>query len=215
MLQERLTWDEANLITEGGGRDNDGQQKSLYMKGIFVQGQRKNQNQRVYPVNEITNAVEYVNQQIKNGETVWGEADHPEGLNINLERISHMITEMWVEGSNGHGKLKIVDTPMGQLCRTLVDCGGKLGVSSRGSGNVNEATGEVSDFEIVTVDIVARPSAPDAYPKAVYEQRKLKNFFDDGKTALREDLAKSVKYDPKAQKYLKNELLNWLDGLRS
>ena len=80
-----------------------------------------------------------------------------------------MVESMWMDGPNGFGKLKILPTPMGGLVRTMLDAGVKLGVSSRGSGNVNEATGEVSEFEIVTIDVVAQPSAPNAYPKAIYE----------------------------------------------
>jgi hypothetical protein len=97
-----------------------------------------------------------------------GELDHPEELQINLDRVSHIITEMQCDGSNGLGKLKIIDTPMGNIARALLKAGAKLGVSSRGSGNVNES-GKVSDFDIITVDIVAQPSAPDAYPKTIYE----------------------------------------------
>ena len=99
---------------------------------------------------------------------------------------------------------------MGNICRTLIECGGKLGVSSRGSGNVNESSGEVSDFEIITVDIVARPSAPNAYPNAVYE-RKMYDIFNSNRGSVVEDLATAVKIDPKAQKYLKEELLRWMD----
>ena len=97
-----------------------------------------------------------------------GELDHPEELQINLDRVSHIITEMSCDGSNGLGKLKVIDTPMGNIAKALLKAGAKLGVSSRGSGNVNES-GRVSDFDIVTVDIVAQPSAPDAYPKTIYE----------------------------------------------
>src|SRR5690606_33608661 len=105
----------------------------------------------------------------KTGDTILGELDHPPELTINLDRVSHKITEMWLQGNNGYGKLKIIDkVPMGQIARGLLESGVKLGVSSRGSGNVSNS-GIVSDFEIVTVDIVAQPSAPDAYPTSIYE----------------------------------------------
>jgi hypothetical protein len=164
LLQENLTFDQAQLVTESA---NDG--KDLYMKGICIQGGVKNANQRVYPVTEITNAVKTLNDQIGTGTSVLGEVDHPEGLQVNLDRVCHMVESMWMDGPNGFGKLKILPTPMGGLVRTMLDAGVKLGVSSRGSGNVNEATGEVSEFEIVTIDVVAQPSAPNAYPKAIYE----------------------------------------------
>jgi len=211
LLTERLNWDQAQILLEGGGTDKEtGKPKDLYMKGIFIEGGVKNHNQRVYPVNEIRAAVDLINDTVRKGETIWGEADHPEGLQLNLDRVSHMSTELWMDGSKGFGKLKIVPTPMGNICRTLIECGGKLGVSSRGSGNVNESNGEVSEFEIITVDIVARPSAPNAYPNAVYE-RKIYDIFNSNRGGIVEDLSTSVKIDPKAQKYLKEEVLRWMD----
>ena len=141
-------------------------QKS-YMKGILLKAMLEIQ-QPLYK-EEIHTAVKAINEKIKNGYSVLGEADHPDDLNINLDRVSHMITEMDTDGANGIGKLKILPTPMGNICKTLLESGVKLGVSSRGSGNVNEG-GIVKDFEIITVDIVANPSAPDAYPDPIYER---------------------------------------------
>src|SRR6056297_3228545 len=163
-LRENLTFDQAQIVLENA---NEG--KDLFMKGICIQGGVRNANQRVYPVNEIGRAVKTLNDQISGGYSVLGEVDHPEGLNINLDRVSHMITEMWMDGPNGYGKLKILPTPMGSLVETMLKSGVKLGVSSRGSGEVNEADGQVRNFDIVTVDVVAQPSAPNAYPTAVYE----------------------------------------------
>jgi len=167
-LRENLTFDKAGMIVESV-KEGDGDLKTLYMKGIFIQGGVKNANERIYPVHEIENAVETLNKQVSEGYSVLGEVDHPDDLKINLDRVSHMITSMWMDGPNGIGKLKILPTPMGQLVRTMLESGVKLGVSSRGSGNVNDMDGKVSDFEIITVDIVAQPSAPNAYPKAIYE----------------------------------------------
>jgi hypothetical protein len=164
-LRENLSFDQARMIVESDGVDN----KNLYMKGIFIQGGIRNQNQRVYPVSEIGKAVSTLNDQVQGGYSVLGEVDHPDDLKINLDRVSHMITDMWMEGPNGYGKLKILPTPMGQLVRIMLESGVKLGVSSRGSGNVSDGSGEVSDFEIITVDVVAQPSAPGAYPTPVYE----------------------------------------------
>ena len=172
-LREHLTFDQARMVTETA---NDG--KDLYMKGICIQGGVKNANDRVYPVAEISNAVTQINDQIKDGHSVLGEVDHPDDLKVNLDRVSHMVESMWMDGANGFGKLKILPTPMGQLVKTMLESGVKLGVSSRGSGNVQESSGDVSDFEIVTVDIVAQPSAPGAYPKAIYEGL-LKNYLKD------------------------------------
>jgi hypothetical protein len=204
-LQENLTFDQANMVIESA---NEG--KDLYMKGVCIQGGVRNANQRVYPVNEIGRAVKTLNDQITEGYSVLGEVDHPEGLNINLDRVSHMITEMWMDGPNGYGKLKILPTPMGNLVKTMLEAGVKLGVSSRGSGNVSEdGSNSVSDFEIITVDCVAQPSAPGAYPTAIYEH--MMNTRGGMKAY---ELAEAAKHDPKAQKYLKESLLNIISGLR-
>ena len=121
------------------------------MAGLFIQGDVKNQNGRVYPRDEITKAVDSVKERLQKGETVMGELDHPEELQINLDRVSHIITDMHCEDANGLGKLKIIDTPMGNIARALLTAGANLGVSSRGSGNVNES-GKVSDCLLYTSD---------------------------------------------------------------
>ena len=125
-LRETLTFDQANLVIESA---NEG--KDLYLKGICIQGGVRNANQRVYPVNEIGRAFKTLNDQIQGGYSVLGEVDHPEGLNINLDRVSHMIESCWMDGNNGYGKLKILPTPMGQLVKTMLESGVKLGVSSK------------------------------------------------------------------------------------
>jgi len=203
-LKENLTYDSARIIVESSG---DG--KDLHMKGIFIQGGVKNANQRVYPVNEIANAVGTINEQIKGGNSVLGEVDHPDDLKINLDRVSHVITEMWMDGPNGFGKLKIIPTPMGNIVKTMLENGVKLGVSSRGSGNVNESTGHVSDFEIVTVDIVAQPSAPNAYPTAIYEG--LLNMRGGHRTL---EVAAEVGSNQKVQKYLKEHVVRLIKDLK-
>ena len=205
-LRENLTFDQARMVVESDGADG----KNLYMKGIFIQGGIRNANQRVYPVSEIGRAVKTLNDQITGGYSVLGEVDHPDDLKINLDRVSHMITEMWMDGPNGYGKLKILPTPMGQLVKTMLESGGKLGVSSRGSGNVREdGSGEVSEFEIITVDVVAQPSAPGAYPTPIYEH--LMNTRGGYKAIL---TAKEVQGDTKAQQYLKESLLKIISGLQ-
>ena len=202
-LRENLTFDQAQMVIES---TEDG--KDLHLKGICIQGGVRNANQRVYPVSEISRAVNTLNDQITGGYSVLGEVDHPEGLNINLDRVSHMIKEMWMDGPNGYGKMKILPTPMGQLVKTMLESGVKLGVSSRGSGNVNEDN-NVSDFEIITVDVVAQPSAPGAYPTPIYEH--LMNTRG-GMQAF--NMAREVQGDTKAQKYLKESLVNIIQGLK-
>jgi len=203
-LKENLTFDQARMVTESA---NDG--KDLFLKGICIQGGVKKANQRIYPVDKIATAVSSLNEQITEGNSVLGEVDHPDDLKINLDRVCHMITEMWMDGPNGYGKLKILPTPMGQLVRTMLDSGVKLGVSSRGSGEVNEATGEVSGFEIVTVDVVAQPSAPNAYPTAIYEG--LLNMKHGHKVL---GIAAEARSDARVQKFLKDEVVNLINELK-
>ena len=205
-LREHLTFDQARVQVLHEGKDG----KDLYMKGICIQGGIKNANQRVYPVNEIQTAVKTLNDQISSGYSVLGEVDHPDDLKINLDRVSHMITEMWMDGPNGYGKMKILPTPMGQLVKTMLESGVKLGVSSRGSGNVSEFSGgEVSDFEIITVDVVAQPSAPGAYPTPIYE-----HLMNTKGGQLAKGLAAEVANDKRAQKALREALTNIIKGLK-
>ena len=200
-LREHLTFEKANCITESEGKD-------LYLKGTFIEGEVRNQNQRIYPVNEINKAVKAIQERLQGGQSVLGEADHPDDLNINIDRVSHMITEMDVNGRNGIGKLKLLPTPMGNVVKTLLESGVKLGVSSRGSGNVGP-NGYVSDFEIITVDVVAQPSAPNAYPTPVYEA--LMRNGKKGRISL--ELAEAVRHDNKAQKHLEKELLSIIGNI--
>jgi len=204
-LREHLSFNQSNIILESDDKDG----KSLYLKGIAIQGGVRNANQRIYPVDEIERAVKTLNDQIQNGYSVLGEADHPDDLKVNLDRVSHMITQMWMEGPNGYGKMKILPTPMGNLIRTMLESGVKLGVSSRGSGNVNDANGHVSDFEIITVDVVAQPSAPGAYPTPVYE-----HIMNTRGGYRAWNVANEVKEDPKAQQYIKESIINVIKGLK-
>ena len=205
-LTETLSFDQARMVVESA--DNASGGKDLHMKGIFIQGGVKNANQRVYPVEEIGRAVTTLNEQIAEGYSVCGEVDHPEGININLDRVSHLITDMWMDGANGFGKLKILPTPMGNLVKTMLESGVKLGVSSRGSGEV-DGSGNVNGFEIITVDVVAQPSAPGAYPTPIYEH--LMNERGGYKAFL---TSKEVTGDPKAQKYIAESLLNIISRLQ-
>jgi hypothetical protein len=203
-LTENLSFDQACMETI---QANEG--KDLYMKGIFIEGDRENANKRVYPRHEIARAVQNLNEQITKGYSVLGEVDHPTNLRINLDRVSHMITEMWLDGASGCGKMKILPTPMGKIVSVMIIAGVKLGVSSRGSGDVNESSGQVSNFDIVTVDIVAQPSAPNAYPTAVYEG--LMNMKGGHRVF---DMAKDLNNDRLAQKYLATEVSRLINELK-
>ena len=207
-LRENLTFDKAGMVVESV-TEGDDKLKTLYMKGIFIQGGVKNANERVYPVNEIETAVDTLNKQIEEGYSVLGEVDHPDDLKINLDRVSHMITRMWMDGPNGFGKLKILPTPMGPLVKTMLESRVNLGVSSRGSCNVNDMDGRVSDFEIITVDIVAQPSAPNAYPKAIYEG--VMNMKHGHKIL---EIAKEAGGDRKVQRFLGAEVKRLISELK-
>ncbi len=206
-LREQLTFHQANIQVLEEADMNGG--KNLYLKGICIEGNKRNANERVYPLHEITKAVNTINKQIAEGYSVLGEVDHPDDLKINLDRVCHSVEEMWMDGTAGCGKLKILPTPMGNLIKTLLQSGVKLGVSSRGSGNVDDRTGHVSDFEIVTVDVVAQPSAPNAYPKAVYESMMNMKY---GHRLL--EIAKEAGQDNKVQRYLKSEVVKLIKELK-
>ena len=199
ILIEELNPQVANLVTESTADD-----KHTWLNGVFMQADLKNQNGRVYPKSEITEAVNRANATISKTNGIFGELDHPQTLTINLDRISHVITEMKMDGTNAIGRAKLLGTPMGCIASELVKSGVAMGVSSRGAGTVTESGG-VSGFQFVTVDIVAQPSAPGAYPTAVYESLERAT---NGKEII--SLAESMRQDPAAQKYFKEEILKFL-----
>ena len=205
-LSEHLSFDQARIVLESD-EGSDGK-KSLHLNGICIQGDIRNANQRVYSSQEIGRAVKTLNEQISGGYSVCGELDHPQDLKINLDRVSHMITKMWMEGPNGYGKLKIIPTPMGQLVQTMLESGVKLGVSSRGSGEV-DGSGNVQGFEIITVDIVAQPSAPGAYPTPVYE-----HLMNNRGGYQAYKIASEIQGDAKAQKYIAESLKRIISDLK-
>ena len=161
-------FDNLEYITE----DKDGK-KNIFIEGIFMQAEKKNRNGRVYPKKTLFGAVEkYVSEQVKPGRAV-GELDHPEGPTINLDKVSHKITELKFMGDDVVGKAQILKTPMGQIVEGLIEGGVKLGVSSRGMGTVESAQGGVNvvkdDYILATVDIVQDPSAQEAFVDGIME----------------------------------------------
>lgn len=185
--------------------DNDG--KKLWLVGTFIQGDVENANGRVYPRDEIAHAVESITRRIQENGPVAGELDHPEGLMISGQNVSHAIHQMWMEGSNGLGKLLVLNKGKGEIVRSMIDAGIHLGVSSRGSGSV-DARGRVSEFDIVTVDIVMTPSAPNAYPKPVFEAL-LNNPFGREVKYLAE-----IRGDRMVQKYFEKSIRDFLVSVR-
>jgi len=200
ILIEELSPTQAGLIRES---TKDG--KDTWLNGIFMQSAIKNKNGRLYPITEIQNAVTSAQMRIKESNGIFGELDHPQTLSINLDRISHVITAIRMEGNNAIGKAKLLSTPMGNIAKELAASCVALGVSSRGAGQVNE-DGGVQDFNFVTVDIVCQPSAPNAYPSTVIESLDMAR---NGHNIL--SLAEEMKNDEAAQKYFKKEMLKWIN----
>jgi Prohead core protein serine protease len=201
LLVEELTANEARIVSESS---NDG--KSMWLNGVCMQSQIKNRNGRQYPINEIAAAVQSAMQRIKENNGIFGELDHPQTLNINSDRISHAITEMWMNGNDAYGKAKLLNTPMGLIAQELLKSGVKIGVSSRGAGNVTES-GDVQGFQFVTYDIVITPSAPGAMPGMMYESLQARQGLKV------QTLAEQMRQDPAAQKFFKKEFLSWLNTL--
>ena len=175
------------VITEGKGG-----KKSHFIEGVFLQGAIKNRNGRMYPVQTLQREVDKYNESyIKKGRSL-GELGHPDGPTINLDRVSHLITSLKQEGNNFVGKARILDTPMGNIAKSLLDEGVKLGVSSRGLGSIKEENGVkivADDFMLATAaDIVADPSAPDAFVNGIMEGKEW--VWEGG--ILREQLAEKT-----------------------
>ena len=158
-----------NFLKEG----KEGEKQDYFIEGIFMQGDMKNRNGRMYPVKTLLKEVNRYDKEYIQKNRAYGELGHPAGPTINLDRVSHMIKELKQDGSNFVGKAKIMDTPMGNIVKNLMDEGCMLGVSSRGMGTLKERNGvaEVqNDFMLATAgDIVADPSAPDAFVNGVME----------------------------------------------
>jgi hypothetical protein len=158
------------LVEEKNGK------KNLYIEGVFLQSETKNRNGRIYPFDILNREVErYSEEYVRSGRAL-GELGHPDGPSVNLDRVSHKITELRAEGTNFYGKARILDTPMGKIAKSLLDEGVKLGVSSRGMGSLEERNGVKyvrDDFMLATAaDIVADPSAPDAFVQGIMEGKE-------------------------------------------
>ena len=177
------------FITEGKGT-----KKKMYIEGVFLQGDLKNRNGRMYPVNTLTKEVDRYNENFVQKGRALGELGHPDGPTVNLDRVSHKITSLRREGNNFIGKAQLLETPMGKIAKSLIDEGVTLGVSSRGIGSLKEDRNGVKvvgeDFMLATAaDIVADPSAPDAFVSGIMEGKEW--VWEGG--ILREQLAEKTK----------------------
>lgn len=199
LLIETLTPGDCSVLVESQQASKD-----LYLSGIFMQANVVNRNKRMYPLTEMVGAVERASQLIKANNGIFGELDHPNTLSINSDRISHVITDLRMEGTNVIGKAKLIPTPCGLIAKTLIETGVRIGVSSRGTGMVNEG-GMVSGFDFVTCDIVITPSAPGATPAAMYESLEM---MPEGRRVL--TLAECLQQDETAQKFFKEAFMKML-----
>ena len=158
------------LVEEKNGK------KNLYIEGVFLQSETKNRNGRIYPFDILNREVERYNEEYVSAGRALGELGHPDGPSVNLDRVSHKIVSLRSEGTNFIGKARILDTPMGKIAKSLLDEGVKLGVSSRGMGSLEEKNGVKyvrDDFMLATAaDIVADPSAPDAFVQGIMEGKE-------------------------------------------
>lgn len=170
------TIQDINILTE----EKDGK-KSYFIEGVFMQAESKNRNGRVYPIAVMEKELGRYNTDYVKTNRAMGELGHPEGPTVNLERVSHLIKDLRLEKNDVYGKAKILDTPYGKIVRNLIDEGVKLGVSSRGMGSLKEQDGVnvvQEDFMLAAVDVVADPSAPNAFVNGIMEGREW--IWDNG-----------------------------------
>ena len=206
LISEMVDDEKIEFITE----ENDNGQKSHYIKGVFMQAEQKNRNGRIYPKKILDEQVrKYVNNYVIQNRA-FGELGHPDGPVVNLERVSHMIKELNEDGNNWVGKAKIMDTPYGKIVKNLIDEGAKLGVSSRGMGSLKNVKGTnivQDDFYLATAaDIVADPSAPEAFVEGVMEGKDW--VWDNGVIREHEIARMKQELTNKKRKQLEEAKLN-------
>lgn len=184
--------------------------KHWYLEGIFMQAEKKNGNGRIYPKSVLTEAIEKMSDKMSKGYNVLGELEHPEVLTVNLNNVSHVIESLGWKGDNVIGRAKILDTPKGEIVKALLKEGIKLGVSSRGSGatTFRDDITLVESFNLITVDIVATPSAPEAFPSSLRES--LDSIYNNPKIV---SLSEALVEDRAAQKYFEKEIKNFLNSV--
>jgi hypothetical protein len=197
LLMEELAPEQANLVESvHGGKD-------CYLQGIMMESEVINGNGRKYKASDMLRVVNEGMEKIKKYGPILGELNHPETLHINPYQASHCIMEMRMDGNNVIGKMKLLNTPAGNITKAILEGGVRLGVSSRGTGTV-DTTGTVSDFSFVTVDVVSQPSAPNAYPNLVREALETPKIMT---------LAEALVHDPKAQIYFKKEMQKFISSI--
>jgi hypothetical protein len=211
LIKEEIAPSSVEFITETvGGK------KTHFIRGVFMQAEQKNRNGRVYPKSLLQREVKRYNDNYITEKRAYGELGHPDSPSINLDRVSHIMTELYEDGNNFMGKAKILDTPNGRIVKNLLDEGCKLGVSSRGVGSLKPSNGVQlvqDDFYLATAaDIVADPSAPDAFVQGIMEGKEwvMENGawsemdYDFAKKQLKE--AKMADFEERALRMFENYL---------
>lgn len=206
-----LLEDEFEGVTPITESIDNSEKKKTYICGVFCQAEKKNKNGRVYDLQEMSNEVKRFNDMAKAGNPVLGQLDHPtpQTLDISLKEVAIKIVEMYMDNTRGKGKAEILEsTPNGNILKGLIDSGVKVGVSTRGSGQLDENTGRVKNFKMITVDAVCSPSNPESMVYSIQEQIEM---YKRGEIVT--DLAEAVIHDPIAQKYLQSELKKFISSL--
>ena len=201
MILYEHNFNDVEYLSESNTENNE---KFWYMNGVFMQANKQNGNGRIYTNEEMRREVDKINSKIKQGKSVLGECDHPGKLEVSMKNASHVIQELKMDGETVYGKAKVLKTPSGQIVEGLMKSGVQVGVSSRGSGQVLE-DGTVKDFNLITVDVVSDPSAPDAFPETIQESLMLSKH---GHSVYK--LAEELQNDKDAQKYFEKEFNKWL-----
>ena len=204
MILTEQKFTDIQTLTEGKDAS-----KKLYLVGTMMESEQKNRNGRTYKKSEIANAVQKIQEAAKQGRNVLGALDHPSNsLEVKLKDVSHKLIEARMDGNDAICKAEIITTvPNGVIAKGLIDNGINIGVSSRGSGMVNEETNIVEGFDFVTIDLVANPSAISAYPQTITEALDMyrRGYVID-------DLAYASIHDPKAQKYFSEEIKKFIQS---
>lgn len=204
ILIETYTPEEARVVTQTVTDEKTGK-RSWYLEGICMQSTIQNRNKRVYPRDEIVRAVETLQESIR-GSQCYGELDHPTDsrVGVELKHVSHMFVKLEMQGNDAIGKMKLLETANGMIAIKILEGGGRIGVSTRGTGDVMEG-GNVANFNCSCIDLVATPSAPSAMPASIYEALE-----QDKRSRLVKEMAEQYHSDATAQKYFDSEVKKFL-----
>lgn len=197
--------DNFDIITEARMEyEGEQEQKKLYLRGVFMEAEKENQNGRTYKYEDIKKASDYMNERANMGRHILGELDHRDEMDVHLQNVSHKILDAEMKGNQVVGNAVILATPNGKIAESLIESGVNVGVSSRGGGKVNQK-GQVENFHFVTVDMVANPSCVSAVPQSIWESL---DMYKNGHEV--HNLSEAVLHDPIAQKYFQKEMKKFI-----